>query len=201
MGLWVLSLLLRPQPGKRVSKMGRLWAGGCEQSPQPPRHSPGPRTGRGVARKTGPGGPRGHCRSGLQRVAVRVRQVCRQRGAQAGWGARPQVCSGPGQGSPTGGPRLRPAALPTLCSLTRSWDQVSSSASTSQSPAAPRPQSPLAVPPSQRSRVGAGTPASPMLSAWVGPQAPLWWSGQPTLLSVLVIYLKNETLLLFCLSI
>lgn len=137
---------------------------------------------------------------GLQRVAVRVRQVCRQRGAQAGWGARPQVCSGPGQGSPTGGPRLRPAALPTLCSLTRSWDQVSSSASTSQSPAAPRPQSPLAVPPSQRSRVGAGTPASPMLSAWVGPQAPLWWSGQPTLLSVLVIYLKNETLLLFCLS-
>lgn len=94
--------------------------------------------------------------------------------SKLGWEARPPECSGPSQGSPVGGPqaqgspvggpRLRPAALatPGLCSPTRSWDPVSSSAGTSQSPAPPAPESPLAMPPSQRSRVGAGRPAPPV---------------------------------------
>ena len=118
MGLWGLSLLPSPHSGKHVSKTGCLWAGGLSAEPPAPQ-----------ALTCGQGQAEGRpvklvqevhtvIAAGPQRVAVRVRQVHQQRGAQARLGGQaprllwPQPGAtrgggGPAQGSPVGGPRLR----------------------------------------------------------------------------------------------
>ena len=136
MGLWGLSLLPSPQSGKHVSKTGCLWAGGLSAEPPAPQALT---CGRGQAE----GRPvklvqevHTVIAAGPQRVAVRVRQVHQQRGAQARLGGQaprllwpqPGATRGRGgpssgvtrggtqaqaQGSPVGGPRLRPVALAT----------------------------------------------------------------------------------------
>ena len=115
---WVSgSLAFSPAPSlENVSaKRGACGQGGVSRAPSPL----GTHLGRGQAEgRPGTRAQEVHAvivAVGLQCVAVRVRQLCQQHGAQAGRGARPQVCSGPGQGSPMGGPQAQACSTGHPC--------------------------------------------------------------------------------------
>ena len=157
-----------PQPPvwKACQQNGVLVGRGVvSRAPSPPGTHLWPRTGRGAASKTGPGGPHGHrsgpAACGCPCPAGPPAAWCTGQAGRPG----PTFALAPARGHPwAGGAQLRghpwgdPGSgsrvtrggtqaqacctghpWPVLCSLTRSWDPVSSSAGASQSPAAPPP--------------------------------------------------------------